>query len=469
MVGKRVLPASLPSRPALGKSGPRARPPTGAACGIAVEPAREICHTAAVQSLLRLLRHFAATTLAAGIQTLTAAGTAEATWTVGTPIVTYWCGPAITDATARQMAEGGWNLVWCNESELDTARRHGLRALLTHPLLAPASLDEPQKRAQLDALIERVRIHPALYAYFLTDEPNAAQFAALGRLVAHLRTRDPAHLAYINLFPTYASNAQLGNTGSVVTAYQAHLRQFIEQVKPGLLSYDHYQFALRGDNGQYFLNLALVRRAALEVGLPFLQIVQASTWAPTVMRVPGPEEMRYLVYTTLAYGAQGISYYIYTCPNHQGGIATADGTPTPLYHALKTLNREFVAIARELQPLRSIGVYHAGMRPEGAEPLPADAAFALDPPVPDLPYQPPERVRGVLLGCFGPAGQTGPAAATHALVVNLDYKTETVVGLRGPGPLALFDPATGRWSPARAARVELRLPGGGGQLVRLNR
>jgi hypothetical protein len=43
------------------------------------------------------------------------------------------------------------------------------------------------------------------------------------------------------------------------------------------------------------------------------------------------------------------------------------------------------------------------------------------------------------------------------------------VGLRGPGPLALFDPATGRWSPAGAARVKLRLPGGGGQLVRLNR
>ena len=71
-----------------------------------------------------------------------------------------------------------------------------------------------------------MRAHPALYAYFITDEPNAAQFPALGRLVAYLRERDPAHLAYINLFPTYATNEQLGNTGDTVTAYREHLRQY---------------------------------------------------------------------------------------------------------------------------------------------------------------------------------------------------------------------------------------------------
>lgn len=42
-------------------------------------------------------------------------------WQVGTPIVTYWAGPEMTDKTALQMAEGGWNLVWCRELELDVA------------------------------------------------------------------------------------------------------------------------------------------------------------------------------------------------------------------------------------------------------------------------------------------------------------------------------------------------------------
>jgi len=390
-----------------------------------------------------------------------------APWTVGTPIVTYWAGPAMTDATAQQMAEGGWNLVWCGEKELDVVRRHGLRAQLQDPLLAPAMLEDPAHREQLDALIARVRGHPALYDYFITDEPNATNFAGLGKLVAYLRARDPAHMAYINLFPTYASNEQLGNRGDPVTAYQAHLRQYLDVVKPELISYDHYQFTTNGDSADYFLNLALIRRAAQAAGLPFLNIVQAASWAPS-MRVPDGDELRYLVYSTLAYGAQGISYYVYSCAGHTGGIASADGTPTPLYQVLKSLNREFVAIALELQPLRSLGVYHAGMLPPGAEPLPQGAAFTLEPPVPILNYKAPERVKGLLLGCFGPAGKaTQTPSPTHVLVVNLDYQADVVCGLRGPGRLEVFDAATGRWSGLGEARAELRLTRGGGKLVRL--
>ncbi len=132
------------------------------------------------------------------------------------------------------------------------------------------------------------------------------------------------------------------------------------------------------------------------------------------MRIPTGDEVRYLVYTTLAYGAQGISYYVYCCPGHKGVIALADGTPTPLYHALKSVNREFAAIAGELQPLRSLGVYHAGMTPPGAEPLGKDVPFRLDPPVPPMPYKAPERVKGILLGLFGPAGKDHGAGQGHA-------------------------------------------------------
>src|ERR1041385_6313167 len=163
-------------------------------------------------------------------------------WTVGSPIVTYWCGPSMTDAAAKQMADGGWNVVWCGENELNLVHRHGLRALLQSSLLTPASLEDATQREKLDALIARVRQHPAFYAYFITDEPSAAQFPALSKLVAYLRERDPAHLAYINLFPTYANNQQLGTRGDAVTAYEAHLQQFLHFVQPALLSYDHYQF-----------------------------------------------------------------------------------------------------------------------------------------------------------------------------------------------------------------------------------
>ena len=72
---------------------------------------------------------------------------------------------------------------------------------------------------------------PGFLCYFITDEPSAAAFPALGKLVAYLRERDPAHLAYINLFPTYANNQQLGTKGDKITAYKDHLRQYIEVVR----------------------------------------------------------------------------------------------------------------------------------------------------------------------------------------------------------------------------------------------
>ena len=119
----------------------------------------------------------------------------------------------MVEPAARQLVEGGWNMVWCSEKELELADRFQLRALLTDPLLDPASLDDPDRRAALDRLIDRVKPNPALFAYHLSDEPSAANFPALAKLAAHLRERDPAHAAYVNLLPMYATNEQLGVEG----------------------------------------------------------------------------------------------------------------------------------------------------------------------------------------------------------------------------------------------------------------
>jgi hypothetical protein len=383
---------------------------------------------------------------------------AKSTWKLGTPIVTYYAGPAMSEAVATQMADGGFNVVWCGEKDLDLLHKHGLRGMLHDPLLAPASLDSPAQLQKLDALIDRVRTHAAFYSYYITDEPAAGAFAALGKLVAHLKDKDPAHMAYINLFPTYATNDQLGTKGDTAAAYREYLRQYLDAVKPALVSYDHYQFYKTGDTHEYFLNLDLVRKASQEAGVPFLNIIQAAAWQPAV-RVPTADETRYLLYTTAAYGAQGISYYVYTAPGHEGGIAAANGTPTPIYWALKTLNPEFVAIAKELQPLRSLAVYHTAIKEPGCVPLPPNSPFH------PAPAGPQADARGLLLGYFA-----RPAAAadkpTHVVVVNLDYKSEARTTLVGPAGLEVFDATTGKWSAANGAHADLVLPPGGGKLVR---
>ena len=83
-----------------------------------------------------------------------------------------------------------------------------------------------------------------------------------------------------------------------------------------------------------------------------------------------------------------------------GGIVLPSGKLTPLYPALKIYNHEFVAIAKEVQPLRSLAVYHAGMLPQGTVPLPANAEFRFDPPIAPIAYKSQERVRRHVDGLF---------------------------------------------------------------------
>ena len=86
-------------------------------------------------------------------------------------------------------------------------------------------------------------------------------FAGLARIVDYLRQRDPAHMAYIDLFPNYASDEAYGTKG-----YDAYLDTFVRTVKPSFFSYDHYQFRTKSDSSGYLQNLAEVRQRAKAAG-----------------------------------------------------------------------------------------------------------------------------------------------------------------------------------------------------------
>jgi hypothetical protein len=317
------------------------------------------------------------------------------------------------------------------------------------------------------------------------------------RIKEYLHEKAPSVLAYVNLLPMYASNKQLGTAGDPIQAYKDYLKQFIEAVKPDLLSYDFYpfDFGVKGDRSDYFLNLSLVRQAALDAHLPFMVIQQAAAWHKN-QRIPTGEMLRWQAYTALAYGSRGLSWYVYSYPGHDGGMSFSDGTyrerliakakgnnvvlggtPTPLYYYAAVLHKDYLAIASELQPLKSIAVYHAGMLPDGTAALPKDAPFRIEPPVPQKNYAPPAPVEGWAIGYFGEGENP-----THALVVNLDYRTYSGIGeerrdefifnpvrrhLVGPGPLQVFDPKTSKWNDAGKDGVDLHLPPGECVLVRV--
>lgn len=396
---------------------------------------------------------------------------AQAAWGIGDPIVTYWAGPGydssapLTDAAAKQMVDLGINLAWAGSiADLEVAQRHGLRAMyVDRSLIAPAFVDDPALRPRLDALVDSVRNNPAMYAYHITDEPGAAEFPRLRRIVDYLRERDPAHVAYIDLFPNYAADAALGTNG-----YNAYLDAFISTVQPSFFSYDHYQFRTDSDSSGYLQNLGEFREKAKLAGIPFMNIVQAASWDRGGVRIPTGHQERFLAYTTLAYGAQGISYYVWCWPGHQGGIVQTDGKPTAIYDVLKTTNREFVAIARQYQSRKSIGAYLKGYRSTGLPPgtvaLPSTSPFDIVSVPNDGIYKDGSPLSGVLFGLFG-ADDGSPADATLALVVNLDYSAGKKYNVTGPGNLSVFNATTGVWTATNSPQAALDLPPGGGVLI----
>lgn len=395
---------------------------------------------------------------------------AKEVWTLKAPIVTFIPGPPVTDQSAKLMKEGSWNVVWCvNKQELDVAQKYGLKGILYDDRFSPALMSNPDKAVEFEKLVESVKNHPALDQYFIADEPSTSVFPSIIKMTALVNKHDTSHLAYVNLYPTYCSAEGLGTKGDLVTAYQEYLERYIAEVKPQLLSYDNYQFFVGVDGTQYFLNLELVRKASLKHNIPFINVIQACSWDPNV-RVPTGNELRFLTYTSVAYGAQGISHYCYWryAPEYRGMIVDDNGKPTYLYSAAKYANRDFVAIATELMQTKSLGAYHVGMLPPGTVALPKNAAFRITSSDAEAEYSKPlevgKPVKGFVLGYFGTKGSREPS---HVVVVNLDYNKSVKATLAGPGKLEIFDPATRTWYSTYKSSADLDLVPGGGVLVRV--
>lgn len=420
-------------------------------------------------------------------------------WVMGEPTITYWAGPApMTDAVAQQMANGGFNLAWVNSTgmgdlflidhyleQLDILYKNGLRGILSlghisRDPAAPTVFQDPQQKAMLDSILDGVKNHPALYAYHLIDEPSASIFTHIAQLKSYILSKDPGRLVHVNLYPSSASGSQLG-----VASYTEYLSQYMSIVKPQLLSYDRYHFAESGDSSieAFFSNLNDIRNAATNAAIPFRGIYQACSWTVN-MRIPTGEEMRWLANTSLAYGAGGLAWYVYGWPGHDGGFiypdspASGGGEPTSLYYyAKEVIHKEGLNIARALQPLNSVGVYHHGQIPVCAAALTSNEVFYIDPPMPqesvDATGKP---IEGYVVGFFG-ANQ----APTHAMVVNMDYRTYSGIAqercdefrnpasrhLVGPGPLDVFNAQTGQWISISTNRVPIELAPAGALLVRL--
>ncbi len=377
----------------------------------------------------------------------------------------FWCGPpakynalaswqTIRDCDFTWAMSGGYDVAG-NKQMLDFCRQVGLKAMVLDGRLNWQITMGDNWRDTIRQMVADYASHPAMYGYFIQDEPSSGGFQALGQISQELQKLDPKHLPYINLLPTYATPEQLG-----APTYVDYLDRFLGVVKPAVLSWDHYCLRAGANDGpQYFENLELIREASLRSGVPAWNIIQAMSYDPA-MRQPNDDEMRWQVYTSLAYGIKGIMYFVYWSYNDKPsdvGLVDHEGRPAKLFAGVRQLNAEMKTLGKVLLGLTSTGVFHTGPTPIGAMRLGSDAVI-------QLPDDKP-----LVIGFF----KAAQGSEEYAMIVNNDHNKPAdfvatlknhVAGLTEISPRDLSE------TPAKVVghQVTLRLAPGDGKLFRLS-
>src|SRR5213076_3231035 len=129
------------------------------------------------------------------------------------------------------------------------------------------SLSDQQIERRIKTMVSAAA-GPAVRGFFIMDEPGASDFPALAKAVAAVKRYAPGKLAYINLFPDYATLGAPDRSQLGTTTYTEYLERFVTEVKPQLISYDNYMVQYSDDlknpaqAASYYRNLLEVRRVA---------------------------------------------------------------------------------------------------------------------------------------------------------------------------------------------------------------
>ena len=283
--------------------------------------------------------------------------------------------PRPIEEDLNEIAECGLNIAcFARVEELDLCQKYGLRAIISDQRLRydwTQEVSQKEIEENVDSFLKDVGDRPAFYSYYLTDEPGPRtykqKYPNLARVVKAVRERTPNKLPYLNLLPA----SDKWKTGE----YETYLRMYVEMLNPPYVSFDNYALYEDGSLAYYyFSNLEAIRCCALEYHIPFWHVILSL--AHRRYREPTEADMRFQVYTSLAYGAQGITYFTYHAPNVGNYLnAPVDhfGHKTRLWDLIRNLNLQIAVLAPILLKLKSTGIYHWPDAPYGCNLLPGDS------------------------------------------------------------------------------------------------
>ena len=230
----------------------------------------------------------------------------------------------------KTIEEAGFTLSIAYLNSRDEVIRHLEAASKTSVKLivwCPEILTDPEET------INAFKKYRSLGGYYLSDEPNSGSFSELSGKYDLFQRIDKKHHIWINVYPKYATNKQLGTK-----SYENYINQYIKIINPKFVSFDHYGLMINGLRSDYFENLEIVSKQCRIYGKPFWAYVLSAEFGDYLPPTKG--SLSFQAYSNIAYGAQGIEYYTYQKGRHKSAIVDENYQKLPIYNAVKELNSE---------------------------------------------------------------------------------------------------------------------------------
>lgn len=373
-----------------------------------------------------------------------------------------------------EMFDAGLNLITIayeseiNQRVLEFCGKHGVKCTIEDKRMYEVQKLGDGWETLLQKIVDDYKDYPATFNYHILDEPSCQVYPVLEKISSKLLELDPVHEPYINLYPNYASAAQLG-----AATYQEYVEQFVNEVKPTLISYDHYHFCkkiqmekhefatdrdrmiyenafLAVNRAGFFDNIEQIRSISLAHGLPYMIIILLVEHGS--YRYLTEAELRWEVFQGLAYGSSLISYFTYWTPFHaddevwhwKEAMISADGEKCQHYYDVKKINEELQKMGNQLLGASSEAVFHIGACEENVTFFNGYAG-----------------IRHIDV----PAATIGFFDNGMAVIANKDYEKASEVVFDTDQVLQLFDKKSGIWKVLNDKK--LLLAAGDGELIRM--
>ena len=251
-----------------------------------------------------------------------------------------------------------------------------------------AAMSDEEIDERIRTTVEQSKGHDCVIGYYLIDEPGAKSFPALAKAVAAVQKYDPGKIAYINLFPRYATTDTVENPNSQLQtrSFAEYLERYVQEVKPQFISYDNYMVEYSDDMQEpgkaavYYADLLEIRAIALKYHLPFWNIVSCNR-IQELTPPPSPARFAFQAYTTLAAGGRGIGWFIYYARESEGfsySPIDSQGRRTVSWQYQQAINTHINTLGPIMNRLTSTGIY-----------------FTAPTPTPNLPTLPGKIVRNI--------------------------------------------------------------------------